>query len=465
MLYFNGRLTVAPRGVVPGAPSDVRCYVGEHSGDSAEPLEWEMVKVGVRREGVLVEVVTAASSEPRLVVVGRPMWFFHPDSGAESVSIIARNGKGERFEWRSPLTRHDRLSGAYCFDPDAGREWKPYDEPTTGDGNPAVRVAPSLLWSSVDTPFLFTAANRLRLPCGEVVALRPATLPMSEGQFGRYPLYFFSREGMGVVDSDSTGGWSEPRALAPDSVESAQSVAALGNKGVVFAGSRGVMLVSGSRVVKLDRCMGDSANPRDVRWLAKNLPYAEMLVSKETACDLTAAIDAAVFDVDIAKKVVYDSVSDLLYVSAFDSPVAYGAVYSPVADSWGITPMGDGGWWRHIVGNDGRVRFVGVDGSVDILDWQVQNPLATISGCYSFNDRGRVALRRYDLKVDGQEMWPGGAEAVAVYGSNDGSRWFPVVVARGRRSGKLCGSGFRHFVFMVFSPEEPPRRLLLEMSS
>ena len=106
--------------------------------------------------------------------------------------------------------------------------------------------------SMVDNPFVFPAKCTYSLSQGKVMALSTNRMAMSEGQFGEHPLYVFSKGGIQVmaVDTSGTVAYSNVFPVSHEICRNADSVCGT-DSGVVFLGEQGVMLIGGSRCVRL----------------------------------------------------------------------------------------------------------------------------------------------------------------------------------------------------------------------
>ena len=162
-----------------------------------------------------------------------------------------------------PMKEHPRLDAAYGF-------WgldDTLDNAIEGDGreevefhqiipppeeNKSYSVQNRLALSEMDNPFVFPLGQRIRFTA-EIVDSIPITTALSSGQFGQFPLYVFTKDGIYSVSLNDEGGLAASHPLSRD-VAIEGSVAQL-DQAVVFVSSSGVMLVSGSEITKLSPFM------------------------------------------------------------------------------------------------------------------------------------------------------------------------------------------------------------------
>lgn len=114
--------------------------------------------------------------------------------------------------------------------------------------------------SMVENPFIFPAKCTYPLSQGRITALSTNRAAMSEGQFGQHPLYVFSQEGIQVmaVDTSGTTAYSNMYPVSHEVCQNARMVCGT-DSGVLFLGTQGVMLISGSRCVRLSLAMDNES--------------------------------------------------------------------------------------------------------------------------------------------------------------------------------------------------------------
>lgn len=109
--------------------------------------------------------------------------------------------------------------------------------------------------SGVNNPFTFPAGTTYQVGNAEILAMASNSVAMSTGQYGEFPLLVFCSDGvyaMFVGGGDIT--YSASRPVARDVCTNARSVRSV-DGGVVFASDRGLMLISGDKVVELSESL------------------------------------------------------------------------------------------------------------------------------------------------------------------------------------------------------------------
>lgn len=105
--------------------------------------------------------------------------------------------------------------------------------------------------SELGNPFVFPETQMYKFD-GDIVALASNAEAISTGQFGQYPLYVFTTEGIWAMQVDSTGKTAYLN-QTPFSREVCCGDVCPVSGGVVFTTERGLMAISGGNVVELSK--------------------------------------------------------------------------------------------------------------------------------------------------------------------------------------------------------------------
>ena len=107
----------------------------------------------------------------------------------------------------------------------------------------------ALLLSDVDNPWFFPLENQYQIQATEIIGTALATKALSTGQFGQFPLYVFTDNGIWAMQMDSLGTFSSSHAVSRD-VAKKNTILSL-DQAVVFLSDKGVMLLTGSDLQNL----------------------------------------------------------------------------------------------------------------------------------------------------------------------------------------------------------------------
>lgn len=107
--------------------------------------------------------------------------------------------------------------------------------------------------SAVDNPFFFPTAQTYKFE-GEIVGMASNAEAVSTGQFGQYPLFVFTTDGIWAMGVDTSGRGAYV-SQAPFAREICNGGVCPVSGGVVFTTDAGVMAISGGQVVKLSTAL------------------------------------------------------------------------------------------------------------------------------------------------------------------------------------------------------------------
>ncbi len=201
--------------------------------------------------------------------------------------------------------------------------------------NDEISYGNMLRLSDVNNPFRFSEEYSVSLPVKEIHVLSTASKALSQGQFGQFPLYAFTSEGVWALEVSDTGTYSARQPITRDVVISADSVTQI-DSAVLFATDRGIMLLSGSTA----QCISDTLNA-DGPFGISDLPKYDKLLGIFNGM---AARDEQVSHNHINMlpfgeflkgcRMIYDYTNQHLIV--YNPEVRYAYVYSLKSQRWGM---------------------------------------------------------------------------------------------------------------------------------
>lgn len=177
-----------------------------------------------------------------------PRFIYHPDASAYRMEITGSDGKF----YSLPLKPHPYLSGAYWF---GGLGEEPTGITDDSDDTTAESgiVGSKVYISEVNNPFFFPLTGIVTVPAGRILAICSAAKALSQGQFGQFPLYAFTDEGIWALELSSTGTISARQPITRDICSDPAAITQL-DSAVLFPSDRGIMLISGSQT----QCITDT---------------------------------------------------------------------------------------------------------------------------------------------------------------------------------------------------------------
>lgn len=208
-------------------------------------------------------------------------WFYYPDTNATEVIVYDRTSTAS---FRMPLQRHERLNGAYAFRtlplyPTITNEnvKRPSSDPTAYEF-----LSSQIFTSIVNNPFVFQASGDNTVGTGNILGIAANTEPISQGQFGQYPLLVFTTEGIYGMSVNSEGLYAASYPISREVCNNAASITPTGSL-VFFTSSKGLMAVSGGKVT----CLSNQLRGRNPSQFLEvgNGNFLEYLIGSQIAYD------------------------------------------------------------------------------------------------------------------------------------------------------------------------------------
>lgn len=306
--------------------SDGNITVNEHTSDSVQM--WYTVETDGRE--IVLEGVKSISTSHDGASPTIP-YLFVPNVNATKAIIMIMLSGVLPFYYEIELKKHDFLNGAYYFD-----SWNltpPKIERTnlpSAQGDPEVVMPNKLYNSQVNNPFFFPSVSANTIGTGRVLGICSAAKALSEGQFGQFPLYAFTTEGVWALEVSATGSYSARQPITRDVCINAEGITQL-DSAVLFPTDRGIMLISGSQT----QCISEPLNseyPFDVLSLPCFTKLHEMLGHNTDNDKCLSTLAFAEFLRQC--RMVYDYVHQRVIVYAPE--ISYAYVFSLKSKAWGM---------------------------------------------------------------------------------------------------------------------------------
>lgn len=250
----------------------IRCpFIGAHmftcataTGGSSSSVEGTLRFYVHIATSVSMEVVSSTYWPQDLKVADS--WFFYPDPRAVDVVVWdTTSGRGIKI----PLKTHPYLNGAYAFRylPLANRMTSSNVSSPPSPSPYSESLDSQIFTSVVNNPFVFQASGDNTVGTGSILGIAANTEPISQGQFGQYPLIVFTTEGIYGLSVNSEGLYSASYPISREVCNNSDSITSTGNV-VYFTSDKGLMAVSGGTV----RCVSPQLS-------GANPPYSDATVS------------------------------------------------------------------------------------------------------------------------------------------------------------------------------------------
>lgn len=108
-----------------------------------------------------------------------------------------------------------------------------------------------LIVSKIDNPLLYETTYTFQ---SKVLGIAVASTALSQGQFGQFPLYVFTEDGIWAMETAADGSFVTSKPLSREVCANPASITSIDNA-VVFVTEKAVMLIQGSEVVNISPFM------------------------------------------------------------------------------------------------------------------------------------------------------------------------------------------------------------------
>lgn len=263
-------------------------------------------------------------------------YVFYPNVNAHKM-LISNSAFGS---YLISLKPHEFLNGAFAvLDYELVRETNYTNadlpsisyNPSLSYENNYIRQANKIYTSEVNNPFYFPLLGVNTIGTGEMLGICSAAKALSQGQFGQFPLYAFTTEGVWALEVSSTGTYTARQPITRDVCINADGITQL-DSAVLFPTDRGIMLISGSQT----QCISDAINS-EYPFNAFSLPgFSKLhdLLGHEPASD--TCLPTLPFTRFLKQcRMIYDYVHQRVIVYA--PGVTYAYVFSLESKQWGMT--------------------------------------------------------------------------------------------------------------------------------
>lgn len=187
--------------------------------------------------------------------VNNPVLFiYYPNANAYKAVVNSWDYFGTFYE--VPLERHAFLNGSFYYGGWNDLEEKVNNLPSVStDVERTIEIPNKIYTSEVNNPFYFPVTGINTVGTGRILGIATAAKALSQGQFGQFPLYAFTDEGVWALEVNSTGGYSAKQPITRDVCLSSKSITQI-DSAVLFTTDRGIMLLQGSQAM----CISDVLN-------------------------------------------------------------------------------------------------------------------------------------------------------------------------------------------------------------
>lgn len=255
------------------------------------------------------------------------MYLFYPDTDA--YRMVIHDTQNNRYA-DVPLSEHSGLNGAVYFDGFKSILFQS-GSPSVSETERREEYLPNKLFTSdVNNPFRFPLAGINTVGSGEIIGIAAVTRPISQGQFGEYPLIAFCSDGNFALKVDSEGFYSGISPIQEDTVLGGEKITPMENS-VAIITQKGIMITSGNDMgqvaVQMD---GGNTDNSSLEGIETTDSRFEMLVthSKETEGFLQYLHGSRMaFDYSSNRLFIYHPEKTYFYIYRFDNGTVCKAMF------------------------------------------------------------------------------------------------------------------------------------------
>ena len=366
-------------------------------------------------------------------------WFFYPHNGAYK-AVLYFNGTDNKTNIASlNLKQHPILNGAYWMADTIDGSMTitsvvDSDNAVCAQVDDISHYPNAVLQSNVATPFLFPSSLMTSLGVQKISALSSAAKALSQGQFGQFPLYAFTSDGVWALEVSTTGTYTAKQPITRDVCINPNAVTQL-DSAVIFPTDRGIMLLSGSQV----QCISEAINseyPFDVRKLPGFEKLHNMLNHKPSTDKCLPTLPFSKFLKQC--QMLYDYVHQRIIVYAPNITYAY--VLSLKTKQWGMM-------FSNITSHiNSYPEALAIDDNYNVLNFSVQKDEAVkcLYVTRPLKLEAANVLKTIDTLIQ-RGMFSQGNVSTVLYGSRDLQNWYLVWSSKDHYLQGFRGSPYKFF--------------------
>ena len=373
------------------------------------------------------------------------LFLYYPNGNAYKAIVTAWDYFGTFYE--VPLERHAFLNGAFYYGGWNDLEKRTYNSPTTSSEEERTIEIPNKIYTSeVNNPFYFPVTGINTVGTGKILGISTAAKALSQGQFGQFPLYAFTDEGVWALEVNSSGGYSAKQPITRDVCISSDSITQI-DTAVLFATDRGIMEISGSQT----QCLTDIINGNNFFSLDR-LPGLAKLYP-----DGIPQVDCTFSEFRKGSRMSYDYINQRIIL--FNENKNYAYVFSMKSKLWGIVASSLTSAINSYPNAYAmaKVKTAGSNGKQEVTN----NCLVDLSRSTETHQKGLLVTRSIKLDVASmlktfdtvflRGLFDKGKVQTALYGSRDNINWHLVHSAKEHYLRGFRGTPYKYFRIVVIT--------------
>lgn len=313
----------------------------------------------------------------------------------------------------------------------------------------AISHSPSLIKvSEAENPLVFPASNSVQVGSSVIKAMAANTRPITEGQFGDAPLYVFTDEGTWMLMLSTEGVYQARQPVNRDVCSNPKGILQI-DDAVLFPTERGIMMQTGSTAKLITDALDGTVF--DYMQLYKESYSRKILAVGNIPEPGIKYIPFRQFMK--GADMIYDYYDGRIIV--FNPDCAYAYIYSLKSGLWGAM---ESDIKKRV---DIYPESYAINGDRKIVDFYQSQPVDPIR--YFLCTRpmaigsAEVYKTMFSCITRGYFRNEVGKCGMALYGSNDLFKWFPISTSVNKFLRGMCGSPYKYFRLALIGsllPEE-----------
>jgi len=408
---------------------------------SQDTCDTVYVYVYLNKEGKTIVVKSALAG---VHATNAPLsFFYYPDTDAYSavVEFTAEGGTVSRYQ--VDLQKSDFLNGSIFYAD--GQSVKDVGSIVAGaptvSSDLSIEIRNKIYTSEVNNPFVFPVLSINTVGNGRIMAIATAAKALSQGQFGQFPMYAFSTDGVWALEvSATTGAFSGRQPITRDVCLSADSIGQI-DSAVLFASDRGIMLLSGS----IAQCITEGIDNNGDPFNFSSMPHANDI---KALLGITAGANDALTEKPFR---TFITGCQMLYaynrqqIIVFNPSFSYAYVYSLESKQWGlikstisarVNSYPQAYAMQKVSGNDTLVDY-SLENGISGKQFLLTRPLKLDSGA-------KDVLKTIDTIIQRGEFTKGHVQVI-LYGSRDLISWFTIYSSQDHYLRGFRGTPYKYF--------------------
>lgn len=388
--------------------------------------------------------------------VGPQPFLFYPSIKAANIKYFIKTTHGLPgvIVKAITLSEHKYLNGAFYLDPDLNPVSLDSDNSGVTPDTHFQDLQSTLFVSVHQNPFVFPASSRITLPVGRIMAVASNTEAISQGQFGQFPLYAFTDDGIWALEVNNEGKYMARQPVSRDVVINPNIMQM--DKALAFVTGKGLTLLSGVDTETISEIIRENnirSSKISITGVISALETAEML-SVDIGTDLMEAYESIPFE-------TFSAGADL----AYDYITGGGRilVINPLYDYMYVFDLATSTWSK-VLGSYKRIVNNYPDSYVQDGDGKVYNlahiPDATNTKTTCMIITRPISYEDYNFVI--RSLAHRGifksALNVVIYASRNGVDYAPIMHRREKLI-RMNGSGFRYYKLLVIADLDPNEAL------